>query len=144
MRASARSLVDTNFKLIFISRFYKFIQKQRKQHKNLNMLSNSFKLATTLGCLSQAMGQQVPEGAEQPSTSARSALENEIFANYTSWYDDADQEISNEILTGTTNWDIPSWLEGIYISSGPSIQGMGKYEFDHYFDGFGRYSSFNI
>ena len=101
------------------------------------MLSTTLKLATLSSLAQITLGREA-------SLREHSPKEIEIFRNFTSWYDTVHDETNNHVLKGSTNWDIPEWLDGIYISSGPSVQEFADYEFNHYFDGFGRFSSFNI
>ena len=106
------------------------------------MLSKSLRLAS-LTYMSNVLSQQVPETSE-PSVMEISPKEREIFANFTTWYGNVDTEITDHVLTGKTNWEIPEWLDGVFPSSGPSVQEFGGYEFDHYADGLGRFSSFRL
>lgn len=39
---------------------------------------------------------------------------------------------------------MPNWANGIFISSGPSEHETDGYEFNHFLDGLGRYSSFKL
>ena len=42
------------------------------------------------------------------------------------------------------DWQWPSWVEGLFVTSGPSKQEMNQTKFTHLFDGFGRLSSVNF
>jgi carotenoid cleavage dioxygenase-like enzyme len=39
---------------------------------------------------------------------------------------------------------LPSWAEGIFVTSGPSKQELGDAKLGHIFDGFGRFSNVNF
>ena len=101
------------------------------------MLFTTFKLATMSSLAQITFGREAGQRQFSPG-------EVELFSNFTTWYDTVHDEATDHVLKGNTNWNIPEWLEGIYISSGPSVQEFADYEFTHYFDGFGRFSSFNI
>lgn len=62
----------------------------------------------------------------------------------TAYYDSVDQESTNMTMTGMTDWTMPDWANGLFITSGPSEIETDGYEYNHYFDGLGRCSSFRL
>ena len=62
----------------------------------------------------------------------------------TSLWDTVEEEVENYELLGKTDWQMPKWAEGIFVTSGPSKQEVGDQKFNHLFDGFGRFSNVNF
>lgn len=83
-----------------------------------------------------------------PGVSSRNYTneEKDTFDKFASYYDSTttDKESENLSLTGKTNWKMPEWANGMLISSGPSEHETDGYQYNHFFDGLGRFSSFKF
>ena len=43
-------------------------------------------------------------------------------------------------LIPTTDFELPSWMDGEFVVAGPSKFGMGNKKFNYVLDGYGRYN----
>ena len=67
--------------------------------------------------------------------------QDDYFKNLTSLWDTVEDEVENFELQGKTDWKMPKWAEGVFVTSGPSKHEMNEQRFSHLFDGFGRFSN---
>lgn len=66
------------------------------------------------------------------------------MAKFTKYWQDSSDSVPSTELVGDSDFDLPDWLTGEFILSGPSQWNMGKNTFAHVLDGFGRFSRFKI
>ena len=95
--------------------------------RSLTLLSKSFVNAELLG------SGNIPQNTQE-----------DYFKNLTSLWDTVEDEVENFELQGKTDWKMPKWAEGIFVTSGPSKQDLEGTKFGHIFDGFGRFSNVNF
>ena len=50
--------------------------------------------------------------------------QEDYFKNLTSLWDTVEDEVENFELQGKTDWKMPKWAEGIFVTSGPSKQDL--------------------
>lgn len=55
----------------------------------------------------------------------RDHTEHEYFKSLSTLWDTVEEECDNVELKGETDWKMPAWAEGVFVTSGPSKQGMG-------------------
>ena len=56
-------------------------------------------------------------------------------------WDSVQDECQDVDIEGSTDWEMPKWAEGVFVTSGPSKHEMNEQRFSHLFDGFGRFSN---
>ena len=81
---------------------------------------------------------------QQISGSNRDPQEIAYFRQLQSYWETDEHKVENFELIGSTDWQWPTWAEGLFVTSGPSKQEMNQTKFTHLFDGFGRLSSVNF
>ena len=67
--------------------------------------------------------------------------ESVLFQKLSSMWSSVQDECQDVELKGTTDWEMPKWAEGVFVTSGPSKHEMNEQRFGHLFDGFGRFSN---
>ena len=71
----------------------------------------------------------------------RDPIEHEYFKNLSTLWESVEDECQDFELTGNTDWQMPEWAEGVFVTSGPSKHEMNTTKFGHLLDGFGRFSN---
>ena len=56
------------------------------------------------------------------------------------YWSDQDAEVMDFELIPTTDFELPSWMDGEFVVAGPSKFGMGNKKFNYVLDGYGRYN----
>lgn len=67
-----------------------------------------------------------------------------MFHKLKTLWESVEDECEDVELIGKTDWQIPSWAEGVFVTSGPSKHEMNDRQFSHIFDGFGRFSNVKL
>jgi len=56
------------------------------------------------------------------------------------YWSDQEAEVMDFELIPTTDFELPSWMDGEFVVAGPSKFGMGNKKFNYVLDGYGRYN----
>jgi carotenoid cleavage dioxygenase-like enzyme len=70
--------------------------------------------------------------------------QGEFMEKFSKFWQDQENSVTNQLLTGSTEYKLPSWLDGEFVLSGPSKWRVGDRSFMHVLDGLGRFSRFHI
>ena len=67
------------------------------------------------------------------------------FSKLATYFESTVEEcIDIELKGESDHWQLPSWTDGVFMSSGPSKHDMNGTQINHYVDGYGRFSIFKI
>merc|ERR1711937_686853 len=71
----------------------------------------------------------------------RDPVEHEFYKNLSTAWESDENECYNVELVGKTDWKMPKWAEGVFVTSGPAKHEMNDTKFTYLLDGFGKFSS---
>jgi len=67
-----------------------------------------------------------------------------VFDQIKKYWSTIDTNHTNVELKATTDYKLPKYAEGIFVTSGPSKYEMGPRKFNQVLDGYGRFTSVNF